>query len=128
MDRTIRYCQATDVLTIELVGTLASGPLARVIATYIDTQPMGQQTWAGLKAEISRNYLNEEEQYQMRKKVEQMYQMYHMRMSKLMVEMLNCNFLDLVPSHIQNVTLYITTNSQWGVVPINHNKLITRLG
>ena len=38
MDRTIRYCQATDVLTIELVGTLASGPLARVIATYIDTQ------------------------------------------------------------------------------------------
>ena len=74
IDRAIRYCQATDALTIELVGTLASGPLARVIATYLDTQPVGQQTWAGVKAEISRNYLNEEEKYQMRQKVEQMYQ------------------------------------------------------
>ena len=74
IDRAVKYCNATDALTIELVGCLAIGPLAKVIANYLDAQLIGGQTWAGIKTEIGRAYLSEEENQQQRANLEKIFQ------------------------------------------------------
>ena len=72
VDRAHGYTQANDAQIIELVGTLAIGPLAEVIANYLKLHQ--QQSWLGVKQEVRRAYLSEEELQMQRNALRELYQ------------------------------------------------------
>lgn len=69
VERAMRYCHATDALTIELVGVLAQGSLARVIARFLEAQGEEAVTWLAVKDHIITVYMSDEESQQLRAKL-----------------------------------------------------------
>ena len=64
IERARDYCGANDWLTLELLGMLSQGPLARCVAAHLRIPE--NRTWAIVKAEIYRLFMNEEEEQQLR--------------------------------------------------------------
>lgn len=58
--RAWEYINTNDGITLELVGVLATGQLARIVATFIANNQPAQLTWAKVRAEIERLFMSKE--------------------------------------------------------------------
>lgn len=70
----VAYTNANYRITLETVGVLATGQLARVLAAFLANNPAGNLTLANVRTEIERLFMSKEEQQQIRASLANIYQ------------------------------------------------------